>query len=180
MWSWGRSHTTLGHWGTLTPRLGSASWLVECAASRWGEALTSPRIVVITVQGDIQPHSGHGAGAGRCKRMCNVVSCEVELRNWQFLVFTLLGTGAEVPSEGRKQEQTVCRSWSCGPAAAAAPSTGPPPDNECKWLPSNIIFTSDWGAAANTNTRTTLKWQSFRHKVVEICGIDLSIVFFTT
>ena len=81
-----------------------------------------------------------------------------------FLCLHCLGLGLKCHQKAGSRNKLLGRSWSCGPAVAAAPSTGPPPDNECKWLPSNIIFTSDWGAAAST--RTTLKRQSFCHEVV--------------
>ena len=147
--------------------------------ARWGEALTSPSNIVIAVQGDIQPHSGTRRGGGKMQE--NVQCCQLWGGTQELTVSCVYTAWDWGWSAIRRQEAgTNClqAGAGAGPAvAAAAPSTGPPPDNECKWLPSNIIFTSDWGAAANT--RTTLNWQSFRHKVVEICGIDLSIVFFT-
>ena len=66
------------HWSTgarsdaHTAARVSVSWLnVPHQGARWGEALTSPRNVVITVQGDIQPQ--------------NVQCCEEELKVISFV-----------------------------------------------------------------------------------------------
>ena len=95
----------------------------------------------------------------------NLQCCKLwEGTDSNFLCLHCLGLGLKCHQKAGSRNKLLGRSWACGPAVAAAPSTGPPPDNECKWLPSNIIFTSDWDAAAST--RTTLNWQSFRHEVV--------------